>query len=227
MDTDATYLGGFHDSAEAVVAVCRNHRGELDRAPFVRCRAGAVRPNIVFLLADDLGYGDLGCYGQTKIRTPNLDRLAAEGMRFTQHYAGSNVAPLALRADERFASRARLHSGKSRFAGPRGPRASSAWLAAIPLDPQAARLHRRRLWQVGTGIGAEHRQPARARFRPLLRLQLPMEAHNYYPTYLWDNDRKFPLDNPNIAAHQKLPPGSIPTRRPAMPPTSAGCTRRT
>jgi arylsulfatase A-like enzyme len=49
------------------------------------------RPNIVFLLADDLGYGDLGCYGQTKIRTPNLDRLAAEGMRFTQHYAGSSV----------------------------------------------------------------------------------------------------------------------------------------
>src|SRR5436190_14774198 len=49
------------------------------------------RPNIVFIIADDLGYGDLGCYGQTKIRTPHLDRLAAEGMRFTAHYAGSNV----------------------------------------------------------------------------------------------------------------------------------------
>src|SRR5215210_2082251 len=51
----------------------------------------AERPNIVFILADDLGFGDLGCYGQTKIRTPNLDRMAAEGMRFTQHYAGSSV----------------------------------------------------------------------------------------------------------------------------------------
>ena len=43
------------------------------------------RPNIIYILADDIGYGDLGCYGQQKIETPNLDRLAAEGMRFTQH----------------------------------------------------------------------------------------------------------------------------------------------
>src|SRR5205807_93434 len=48
-------------------------------------------PNIVFALADDLGYGDLGCFGQTKIRTPNLDALAAEGMRLTQHYSGNAV----------------------------------------------------------------------------------------------------------------------------------------
>src|SRR5258706_6360712 len=53
--------------------------------------ADAPRPNIIFLLADDLGYGDVGCFGQTKIRTPNIDRLAAEGMRFTAHYAGNNV----------------------------------------------------------------------------------------------------------------------------------------
>src|SRR5688572_24493200 len=48
-------------------------------------------PNIIFILADDLGYGDLGCYGQKQIRTPNLDRMAAEGVRFTQFYAGSTV----------------------------------------------------------------------------------------------------------------------------------------
>ncbi len=50
-----------------------------------------ARPNIVFILADDLGYGDLSCYGQQNFRTPNIDRMAAEGMRFTQHYAGSTV----------------------------------------------------------------------------------------------------------------------------------------
>ena len=44
-------------------------------------------PNIVYILADDLGYGELGCYGQTKIRTPNIDALAKEGMRFTRHYS--------------------------------------------------------------------------------------------------------------------------------------------
>lgn len=49
------------------------------------------RPNIIFIMADDLGYGDLGCYGQTKIRTPNIDRLAQQGMRFTQAYAGGPV----------------------------------------------------------------------------------------------------------------------------------------
>src|SRR5512137_151259 len=51
----------------------------------------AKKPNLIFILADDLGYGDLGCYGQTKIRTPNIDRMASEGMRFTQHYAGNAV----------------------------------------------------------------------------------------------------------------------------------------
>src|SRR3546814_17926775 len=50
-----------------------------------------LKPNIIFIMADDLGYGDLGCYGQQIIRTPNLDHMAAEGMRFTQFYAGSTV----------------------------------------------------------------------------------------------------------------------------------------
>ena len=49
------------------------------------------RPNIVFILADDLGYGEIGCFGQTKIKTPHLDKLAAEGMRLTQHYSGNAV----------------------------------------------------------------------------------------------------------------------------------------
>ena len=51
----------------------------------------AKRPNIIYILADDLGYGDLGSYGQKQIKTPTLDQLAAQGMRFTQHYAGSTV----------------------------------------------------------------------------------------------------------------------------------------
>src|SRR5436190_20592676 len=65
--------------------------------------AAPQRPNIIFLLADDLGYGDIGAFGQKKIRTPNLDQLATEGMKLTQHYAGHNVcAP----------SRCALMSGK-------------------------------------------------------------------------------------------------------------------
>jgi len=53
--------------------------------------AAGTKPNIIYILADDLGYGDLGCYGQTKIETPNIDQLAAKGIKFTQHYAGSTV----------------------------------------------------------------------------------------------------------------------------------------
>src|SRR5207248_7096044 len=58
---------------------------------FVHSTSASDRPNIVFLIADDLGCGDVGCYGQQKIRTPNIDELAKDGMRFTAHYSGSNV----------------------------------------------------------------------------------------------------------------------------------------
>ena len=68
---------GLGQSARAEPA---GHRGGLDR-----------KPNIVLILADDLGYGDLGCYGQKQIVTPNIDQLAREGVRFTQFYAGSTV----------------------------------------------------------------------------------------------------------------------------------------
>src|SRR5688572_10653853 len=79
------------------------------------------KPNIIFILADDLGYGDLGCYGQKKIKTPNIDRLAAEGMRFTQCYAGSTVC-----APSRAVLMTGLHTGHVRIRGN----------AAVPLQPE-------------------------------------------------------------------------------------------
>src|SRR6266853_4270007 len=69
--------------ALALVAICLH--------PSPAAAAEAPRPNIVFLLCDDLGYGDVGCFGQKKIRTPNIDRLAAGGMRLTVHYSGNAV----------------------------------------------------------------------------------------------------------------------------------------
>src|SRR6266436_4203338 len=70
------------------------------------------KPNILFILADDLGYGDLGCYGQTRIKTPNIDRLAAEGLRFTQCYAGTTVC-----APSRCALITGLHTGHATVRG--------------------------------------------------------------------------------------------------------------
>src|ERR671916_2257688 len=79
-----------------------------------------TKPNIIFILADDLGYGDVGCYGQQRIKTPTLDRMAAEGMRFTQAYAGGTVC-----APSRCALMTGLHTGHCRVRGN----------ARVPLEP--------------------------------------------------------------------------------------------
>ena len=86
------------------------------RSSFARSESGKAgpQPNIIFVLADDLGYGDLGCYGQKTIQTPNIDRLAAEGMRFTDHYAGSTVC-----APSRCTLMTGLHTGHSYVRGNR------------------------------------------------------------------------------------------------------------
>src|SRR2546426_8017200 len=78
----------------------------------LRAQNPGSKPNIIFILADDLGYGDLGCYGQKRISTPNIDRLAAEGMRFTQCYAGSTVC-----APSRCCLLTGLHTGHARIRG--------------------------------------------------------------------------------------------------------------
>ena len=72
----------------------------------------AAKPNIIYILADDLGYGDLGCYGQTKFATPNIDALAERGIRFTQHYSGSTVC-----APSRSCLLTGLHTGHTPIRG--------------------------------------------------------------------------------------------------------------
>src|SRR5881296_2563436 len=103
----------------SLAGVCRSPAAGRPANPFEPREK--LKPNIIFILADDLGYGDLGCYGQTRIKTPNIDRLAAEGIRFTDFYAGSTVC-----APSRCALMAGLHTGH-------------AWVrgnANFPLRPQ-------------------------------------------------------------------------------------------
>src|SRR5690554_4773007 len=83
---------------------CQTGKGNIDRA----------KPNIIYIIADDLGYGDLSCYGQEKFETPNIDRLAQEGMLFTQHYAGSTVC-----APSRSSLMTGLHTGHTAVRGNR------------------------------------------------------------------------------------------------------------
>src|SRR5260370_42661088 len=106
------------------------------------------RPSIIFILADDLGYGDLGCYGQTKIRTPHLDKLAAEGIRFTSFYAGSTVC-----APSRCALMTGLHTGHALVRG-------NAKIALGPDDLTVAELLRGVGYRTGLigkwGLGNEN-----------------------------------------------------------------------
>jgi arylsulfatase A-like enzyme len=167
-------------------------------------------PNVVFVIADDLGYGDLGSYGQKKIRTPNLDRMAAEGMRFTQHYSGSPVcAP----------SRCVLMTG--RHPGHAFVRDNREWKPEgqhpIPADPiTLARLFRANGYATGGfgkwGLGGPGStgEPLRQGFDRFFGYNCQAHAHNFYPTYLWDNDRRVTLDNPEIGIPQKLPNGADP-----------------
>jgi arylsulfatase A-like enzyme len=176
-------------------------------------RAEERPPNIVFIIADDLGYGDLGCYGQKKISTPNIDRLAGEGMRLTAHYSGSNVcAP----------SRCVLMTGKHPGHGyvrenrqakgfPEGQEPVPDGLLRLPplLKKQGYVLGGFGKWGLGP-VGSSG-DPLKQGFDRWFGYNCQGVAHNYYPTHLWDNDKQLKLDNPKFAAHQRLPDSADPT----------------
>lgn len=171
------------------------------------------RPNIVFILADDLGYGDLGSYGQTKIRTPNLDRLAAEGMRFTAHYSGQNVC-----APSRCVLMSGKHPGHAYIRDNRGglgqgqegqePVPAGELTLPLTLKHLGYRLGAFGKWGLGPVGGSG--DPLRQGFDRFFGYNCQAVAHNYYPTHLWDNDQRLSLNNPPFSAHQKLPPGADP-----------------
>lgn len=146
------------------------------------------RPNILFILADDLGYGDVGCYGQKQIQTPHIDRLAAEGMRFTQCYAGSTVC-----APSRCCLMTGLHTGHARVRGN----------ALVPLQPgdvtvakflQSAGYATGLVGKWGLGEAASTGVPNRQGFDYAFGYLNQVHAHNYYPDYLWRNAEKVPID---------------------------------
>lgn len=171
----------------------------------------ATRPNIVFILADDLGYGDLGCFGQKKIRTPNIDRLAAEGMRLTQHYSGNAVC-----APSRCVLMTGLHPGhafirNNREAKPEGqfPIPAKTVTAGKLLQEQGYVTGAFGKWGLG-GPDSEGR-PLKQGFHRFFGYNCQAVAHNFYPTSLWDNETRFPLNNAPFPAHQSgLAPGADP-----------------
>ncbi|MEO6181663.1 MAG: arylsulfatase [Verrucomicrobiota bacterium] len=168
------------------------------------------KPNIIFFIADDLGYGDVGCFGQKKIRTPNIDRLAKEGMKFTQHYAGNPVC-----APSRCVLMTGKHSGHSFIRDNRGVQPEGQF--PIPADTVTlAKLLKRIGYTTGAfgkwGLGGPDSSgaPLKQGFDRFYGYNCQSVAHNLYPTYLWDNDQHVPLKNVDVAMNTKLPKDADP-----------------
>ncbi|WP_419195174.1 arylsulfatase [Novipirellula herctigrandis] len=163
------------------------------------CLAETSRqPNIIFILADDLGYGDLGCYGQQRIKTPRLDQMAAEGMRFTDFYAGNTVC-----APSRSVLMTGLHMGHTHVRGNApGPDMSKQSLRdediTVPEVLQSAGYTTALTGKWGLGDeapGGTTGLPRRQGFDFAYGYLNQVHAHNYYPEFLWRNETQEKLRN--------------------------------
>lgn len=165
------------------------------------------RLNVVFILADDLGWGELGCYGQQKIRTPNIDRLAAEGMRFTQHYSGAPVC-----APARCTLMTGLHTGHAQIRGNRPAKDAFPQFqeGQHPLSVQAhtvAQLFQQAGYVTGAfgkwGLGpvGSSGDPNRQGFHQFFGYNCQSVAHSYYPSHLWRNSLRIEINKRPIPGH--------------------------
>jgi len=155
----------------------------------------AAKPNIIFILADDLGYGELGSYGQKLIETPRLDRMAREGMRFTQFYSGSTVC-----APARSVLMTGQHLGRTTVRGNAGGRGLEAQ-ALSARDVTIARVLQQAGYATGLvgkwGLGEVNMagEPRKQGFDYYYGFLNQTHAHNHYPNFLWRNGEKVTLPN--------------------------------
>ena len=195
---------------------------------FVQCAPEKVetKPNIIYILADDLGYGDLGSYGQQKIETPNLDALAAGGVRFTDHYAGAPVC-----APSRCVLLTGKHMGHAHIRGNDewGERGDVWNFAKAVEDPNLegqrplpkgtntiASLLKTAGYKTGMvgkwGLGAPLTDgiPTNRGFDFFCGYNCQRQAHTFYPKHLWKNGEKIWLDNELVVPNTKLEKGADP-----------------
>lgn len=153
------------------------------------------KPNVVFILADDLGYGDIGCYGQKLIETPNIDKLAVNGMKFTQYYAGTSVC-----APSRASFMTGRHTGHTPVRGnleiqPEGqfPLPASTFTIAKMFKKAGYATGGFGKW--GLGYPGSEGVPNKQGFDEFYGYNCQRESHNYFPGHLWDNDTRIDLQN--------------------------------
>jgi len=150
-------------------------------------------PNVIFILADDLGYGDLGFLGQQYIQTPALDRLASQGMRFSQHYAGAPVC-----APSRSTLLTGLHTGHTPIRGnfeiqPEGQYPMPDTLMTLGKIFQQAGYRTAAFGKWGLGFVGTTGDPSNQGFDHFFGYNCQRYAHRYYPAYLWENQQQVPL----------------------------------
>ncbi|WP_173359793.1 sulfatase-like hydrolase/transferase [Tenacibaculum sp. KUL113] len=174
------------------------------------------KPNVIYIIVDDMGIGDIEPYGQRKIRTPNLMNLAKNGLTFTQHYAGNTVC-----APSRAALVTGRHSGHNQIRGnyELGDFTDEKEYGQMPLLPGTTTLgtvmkdagyHTALIGKWGLGGPHSYGVPTKQGFDYFFGYLDQKQAHNHYPTHLWKNDEKFPLENEWLHPHQSLPDGVDP-----------------
>ena len=152
------------------------------------------RPNIIYILADDLGYGDLSCYGQIKFSTPNLDQLAQSGIRFTHHYAGSTVC-----APSRSVFLTGLHTGHTTIKGnreyePEGQQPLPVGTVTVAKLLQQAGYRTGAFGKWGPGFVGTEGDPNVQGFDEFFGYNCQRQAHRHYPSHLWHNHKKIMLE---------------------------------
>ena len=162
------------------------------------CQRRPEKPNIIYILADDLGYGDLSCYGQKRFETENIDRLATEGIRFTRHYSGSTVC-----APSRCALMTGKHTGHCEIRGnlgvkPEGETPISAQALTVAEIAKQAGYVTGAFGKWGLGFPGSEGDPVHQGFDHFFGYNGQVQAHYYYPTHLWRNDEKvYIMENRN------------------------------
>jgi len=178
-------------------------------------KAEIEKPNIIYILADDLGYGDLGSYGQANIKTPNLDRMAEEGMRFTQHYSGSTVC-----APARSILMTGLHSGHAPIRGnnevlPIGQYPLQYGTQTIPKILKDAGYATGAFGKWGLGYPGSEGMPSLQGFDTFFGYLGQRRAHYYYPEFLFLDQKgselqRVPLEGNQVNDDPDRHPGSGP-----------------
>lgn len=186
-----------------------------------------AKPNVIYILMDDLGYGELECYGQQKIETPNIDRLRDAGMRFTQHYSGSPVSGPSrcvlmtglhsghaqIRGNDEVAERGNVWSHDSLYVHPE-------WEGQMPLQEGTMTIGRMMqqagyktgcIGKWGLGYPGSVGVPGKQGFDYFYGYNCQRMAHTYYPPYLWKNEERISLGNQPLDPWKtKLDPGADP-----------------